>query len=170
MSEITALHAANAFIRLAAREGNTSLTLLKLIKLCYIFYAWYLVVKEKRPFRERPQAWQYGPVFPSVYHAFCNHGKTPLTDVYKSYDFDNETFKTPDLDRENLILARHVWENYKDCKGFALSEITHAKESAWDKAYNKGEGYGELLEDDLIKPRAEKAIKEYIKKLPPPNS
>ena len=51
----TAAHVANYIIFLAEKNKIDNLTPLKLIKLCYISYAWYLSLKNKQLFSERPK-------------------------------------------------------------------------------------------------------------------
>lgn len=55
-------------------KSNRLVTNLKLNKLLYYVYGINLVVNEGERISESPQAWKYGPVFPSVYHGFKHYG------------------------------------------------------------------------------------------------
>ncbi len=68
-----ALGVANELIDLADSDGK-DLTLLKLVKLVFLSYAFGLVLAKDEPLIDprfdKVEAWRYGPVIPSVYHSF----------------------------------------------------------------------------------------------------
>ncbi len=66
---------ANYFVQEKAKLGK--LTSMKLIKLVYLSYAWYIALKGKEnPLtNEKAQAWKYGPVFPTLYKVIKSEGK-----------------------------------------------------------------------------------------------
>lgn len=49
-----------------ANENKFFINMTKLQKLLYIAYGVYLSVKNERLTNEHPQAWPYGPVFPTT--------------------------------------------------------------------------------------------------------
>jgi len=59
---------ASYFLHKAA-ESNQTLTPMKVIKLVYLAHAWNLGLFGNPLFEEKAQAWKYGPVIPSLYHA-----------------------------------------------------------------------------------------------------
>ena len=70
-----ALSIANYFIELSQQDGRI-LRPLKLMKLVYIAHGYMLALLDRSTDgtkRERVEAWQYGPVFPSVYYSFKNY-------------------------------------------------------------------------------------------------
>src|SRR5882724_82988 len=77
----TSLSIANYFIK-KARESGAEMTPMKLIKLVYISYGWYLAFANKPLINEKVQAWKYGPVVPSVYQEFKKFYKGQIDLMY----------------------------------------------------------------------------------------
>lgn len=131
------LAVANKFLGYAYRGGKP-LDLLKLQKLIYCAHGWYLVFTGKPLLSEQPEAWQYGPIFRSVYEEFKRFGNDEITDpasrvvqgpfgesVLAPYDL------TAGLYEENFLA--NIWKTYKDNSGLELSTLTHQPGSAWDQ-------------------------------------
>ena len=173
LDKITPAHIANCFLFWAWQEGK-EITPMKLIKLVYIAYGWYLAFYNKRLFRERFEAWDYGPVCPPIYHEFKRFGRNSIPkDVENlSWEFleDEKTgelnssklewldIKEPEQQKTVNVLGA-VWKFYKDKSGTDLSKITHEKGSPWSIAREKGERY---IDSNLIKERSEEAIRKYL--------
>jgi uncharacterized phage-associated protein len=68
---------ANYFIARAAADGKR-LTPLQLIKLVYIAHGWYLGLTGEPLINEPPEAWQYGPVIPSLYPSSAYSLSSPI--------------------------------------------------------------------------------------------
>lgn len=100
-------------------EGD--LTNLKLQKLLY--YAQVLSLKRLKNslFDDEIEAWEYGPVVPSVYHQYKSFGRDVL-DITKP----NLLFKP--LDKKNII--DEVIKDKGRFTGIALMEMTH-QEAPW---------------------------------------
>lgn len=135
---------ANRFIELAGQSGKT-LTPLQLIKLTYLAYAWYLQSSNARLFDEQPQAWQYGPVVPSVYHkakAYRDHAITaPLT-----IDWFGSNSVSPEEDR----MIGSVFSTYGHFSGIQLSSMTHQPGAPWFQIWHTA-GKNAPIPDGLIK-------------------
>lgn len=137
----TARHIANAFLDLANEEGK-SLTPLKLQKLVYIAHGWSLAIFD-RPLvhDEFPEAWQYGPVFPSLYHEFKEYGRSAVTAKAKIFersgpgifDFKATIPEIPRDDARTLDFIKTVWSKYGGFSGLALSDATHRPDTPWSK-------------------------------------
>ena len=135
---------ANYFIRKAADAG-VPLTPMKLIKLVYIAHGWYLALAGKGLIREPIEAWRYGPVIESLYHAFKCYGNKPLplsaaTDAVIT---DNEH---EDIRR----LLDRVWELYSKFTPAQLSTITHQPDTPWSQVYDPNQR-SVIIPDELIK-------------------
>lgn len=100
---------------------------LKLQKLLYYSQAVHLVLSDNKSklFSDNIQAWQYGPVVPSVYHK------------YKKYGFDtikctNSKINVSKEEIESLDIALNY---YGQMQAFELVTRTH-NESPWRDVYN----------------------------------
>lgn len=126
----TALDVAAYIVRRFAKDGqDNDLTQLKLQKLLYYAQGYELADKGKPLFPDVVQAWEYGPVVPSVYSAFEEHGITgrALIDVCP--------FGDPEAVPEE---SRELLDDVLDVRGQfsanSLVRMTH-KESPWLDAY-----------------------------------
>jgi len=68
---------ADEILKIAKRAGK-SLTPLQLMKLTYIAHGWSLGLGRGDLFRNRIEAWKYGPVIPDLYHATKCYGRDPI--------------------------------------------------------------------------------------------
>lgn len=126
-----------------ARQQRRLLTNLKLQKLVYISYGIHLVVMDKRLFRSRIEAWRYGPVIPELYHEFKRFGSGPIRSWSMDFDYENERFripKIPDDDEGASLALEATWDVYHPLRASNLVELTHAEDTPWDRAYQRGRG------------------------------
>ncbi len=164
MTKYLPAHIANFFLWKAEEEGVEDMTPMKLIKLVYFSYAWYLAIFNKKIFDEKIEAWRYGPVIPSIYHEFKRFGNSPIKQF--AINFEPETGETsyPIIDQndtEILQVAQTIWNFYKDKSGDQLSQITHQEHSPWHCSYLQGEN--NPISDDKIIKRAKEAILKHQK-------
>lgn len=142
-----ALSIANYFVLLSQQEGSI-LRPLKLMKLVYIAHGYMLALLD-RPTDgakcEKVEAWQYGPVFTSVYYSFKDYGSNPITKQTTVIDFSrivrNAGFGeiTPMLkDEDEKAICRFVWNKYASYTDSSLVTILHAKGTPWRKWYKAG--------------------------------
>ena len=121
--------------------------LLQLIKLCYLSYGWYLAYHDDLLFREKIEAWRYGPVIPELYYALKHIGKPLPTKCLESLVDEGD----PEFSNDMKKLVSAVIDYYGQYKGVELSALTHKRGSPWHKTY-KGEKYlGVLISRDVIK-------------------
>ena len=135
---------ANYFLELAAKESE-KITPLKMQKLVYIAHGWYLALyDEPLVDDECAEAWEYGPVFPSIYHEFKHFGGDPIAELAVDLDYNElseewEAWK-PSIDgRDKNMRAflNHIWKLYKGFTGGQLSALTHEEGTPWEKTRNK---------------------------------
>ena len=129
------------------REEHTT-TPMHAIKLVYLCHGWMLGLHDRRLISESVEAWRYGPVIPSVYHAYKAFRSSAI-DIY--IDPDEST-----LDNEQSDLITDVLEAYSGHTAWALSKITHQEGSPWHTVYQEGRGGGAIIPD--------KTIRDYYKK------
>jgi uncharacterized phage-associated protein len=118
---------ANEFIAKSAGDGVSHM---KLQKLTYFSYGWWLAYNDDTIINEEPQVWQHGPVFKSLYHALSRHGWRDITTVQN----DNFTTAAPRVDEGCQVqnLVTWVWDRYGEFDGDYLSDITHKKGTPWE--------------------------------------
>lgn len=149
---------ANEFLHLAKEEGR-SLTPMQLVKLVYFAYGWYWVIANDRLINERIQAWEYGPVVPSIYHEFKRFGNRPINGFASeltpvgdgnSFTFQLDDPRIPESDTVARQLIKRVWDVYKGFSAIQLSQMTHEFGTPWAETPNK-EVKGTSIDDDRIK-------------------
>ena len=134
---------ANYFIELANGEGKP-LTPLQIIKLVYIAHGWHLALTGVPLINEPPEAWQYGPVIPSLYHALKTYGNAPVTGKISDdriqpgmrFQFVTQEIPTPADERIRAFLDS-VWKGYKRFSGSQLSTMTHQPGTPWHKTWEE---------------------------------
>lgn len=140
----SAIKVANEFLRLA-REDNPPrpLTPLQVIKLVYIAHGFSLAIFNEPLLSEPPQAWQYGPVVPSLYHAVKSYGANPITGAIPD-DMDPQ-----DLSANARELIAAVYRAYGHLSGIQLSNMTHQQNTPWSLTWNAA-GKNSVIPNELI--------------------
>ena len=150
---------ANCFLDLADKEKK-EITPLKIQKLVYIAHGWFLAITKGDPLidDEYVEAWQYGPVFPSLYHDFVEFGKRPITARAFDWDFDrtreewrNWVAYIPQEDSYIWRFIEHIWSLYKNFSPGQLSALTHEEGSPWSKTLDRGRMKNAHISNDVIK-------------------
>ena len=142
---------ANEFIDLSKEERGHSLSNLKLQKLVYIAHGFYLGFCGEPLSNTNAQAWQYGPVFPSLYQNLKKYGAGRVTDHIKTYD-------KVEKNSQEAGFIKDIWESYGNLSAVALVARTHKPGTPWDEVW-QGNG-NTIIPDDLIKHHFERLIKE----------
>ena len=130
---------------------------MKLQKLIYFAHGWFLALTEKPFIDEHPEAWNYGPVIPRVYHEFKSFGRSSITrrattlhgiDLRKAEISEPKLPDDPDVEK----FLERIWEVYGGMSGVQLSNMTHIGDSAWDKAHKGAAGRKNVdISDEFIK-------------------
>lgn len=111
-----------------------AITNLKLQKLIYYAYVWYLVLKKKKLFNENFQAWPIGPVLPSLYCDLSKNGSTPIDPDYSGIESEenlNDLKKV--LGKDVVEVIDEVFDVYGSKTAFELVNLTHS-EFPWKNA------------------------------------
>ncbi len=170
-----------------AEKYGVIITPMKLQKLLYFANGWSWAFYNKPLISDECHAWQYGPVYPSVYNAYKSFGRNEifsekgskmhdcgntignLVTIVNSFDdvdegyseqktSDDYSYQTIQDDvAKNLII--NILKSYGKAGGVALSEWTHvgSSDNPWLIARNKG-GSSRLKIQD-------KDIKEYFSRI-----
>ncbi len=143
-NRISALDVANYLICLSQKIGEP-LTNMKLQKLLYYCYAWFLVDRENKEtlFDEAIKAWQYGPVVRSVYSVYAKKGADnisfPLDSSGKKLEISDEEIRLNNLLNGNTReLIMEVFSEYGNSSAIDLMKLSHF-EQPWNSAYKDGE-------------------------------
>jgi len=123
----TPLAFANEFI---AKSGPSGSVHMKLQKLVYLCYGWWLVEHAEPIINEAPEVWRHGPVFSSLYDVFKGHGHRPITTMQRHF-FSHAPDRVYDADHETHDLISWVWDRYGGYSQFALSDMTHQVGTPW---------------------------------------
>jgi uncharacterized phage-associated protein len=126
---------ANAFIdRFADHVGIQHM---KLQKLCYYAYGWWLTAHEEPLLDRGPEVWRYGPVFSELYSDLKAFGNQLIPRAQLAY-FNDPVPPMVD-EAEHLQLVDWIWRKYGKFTAAELSEMTHRPGTPWRKmaeAYN----------------------------------
>jgi uncharacterized phage-associated protein len=123
----TPLAFANEFI---AKSGPAGVVHMKLQKLVYLCYGWWLAEHDSSIIDEAPEVWQHGPVFASLYDVLKGFGHARVSTLQKRF-FSDAPDRIDDDDEEALSLVDWVWQRYGRYDQFYLSDLTHQPRSPW---------------------------------------
>ena len=153
---------ANYVLELAERDG-IQLSPMKLQKILYFSHGWHLALTDNPLLDEPVEAWQWGPVIPSIYHEFKRFGQSPIDGRFRRpvrRASGGLRFSEPMLNANDdealtaMSVIDRVWEVYKGYSAIQLSNMTHLPDTPWDKTWKK---MGEIkrrsvdINDDEIK-------------------
>lgn len=142
-------------------KGKGAYTPMQVIKLAYIGHGYTLAIADTPLFNDRVEAWQYGPVIPTLYHALKQFGAMPIPHLYACHTPVN----SPELETKkdeigNMLgepirkIVDKMLEIYGSFNGYELSDITHMDGSPWNQYNRPKERHVEIPNH---------AIKEYYK-------
>ena len=112
----TAMEVANYIIEYEHSKGR-SISNLKLQKLLYFVQARFFMVYEKPCFRDKIEAWSFGPVVVNVYHAYKYSGGMDITCLEEDVDIN--------ISNRDKEIINEVLESFAKIPIFRLVEITH---------------------------------------------
>ena len=123
-------------------SGEAAVSNMKLQKLLYYAQGHHLGMGKGPLFRDRIEAWDHGPVVPSVYHTFKNFESRPLELS------PEDPFDWSDVDEETTQLLLDVWDTYGGIAAWKLRNMTHG-EAPWENAYRAGELHVAIPQESL---------------------
>lgn len=112
----------------------------KIQKLMYCAYGAVLAVTGTKLCEEHPCAWQYGPVFPSVFRIISRGADL----AQYSYTVRNEASQQIKqlINKAVFVFGKH--------NAATLTAWSHKKGSPWDSVVNHGTGLNSVIPDNLI--------------------
>lgn len=155
---------ANEFLGLAHAYGE-ALTPMKIPKLVYFAHGWHLAVTGKPLISEGVQAWEYGPVIPSLYFELRAHGnqavRFPREDGRPALRMDQCGRPIEEVQLAQQII-RKVWETHGGFTAARLSNASHAPDSPWSQIYREGIKSIQIP-DDMIRNYFQKVASAELK-------
>ena len=120
--------AANFFIDLINSSEDDRITNLKLNKLLYYTQGCFLSRTGHPFFDEQIEAWELGPIVPSVYKKYHVCGSSPI-----EYVDENYSHRIFSLEEKEAMID--VMREYGCYTGSALIGLIRAKDTPWSKAF-----------------------------------
>ncbi len=141
---------ANYFLDIGEVEG-VPITPMQIIKLVYIAHGWHLALREEPLIVDKIEAWEFGPVIPSLYHEFKYYGSNPIES--RAYEeVMASIYNEPDNVPVGSFLDE-VWREYKGFDALELSSMTHQPNTPWDITRKKNRlrlKTNPIIDNDLI--------------------
>jgi len=122
-------------------KGDSAVTPMQLIKMTYIAHGWMLGLYSRPLLTEETQAWRYGPVVPSVYHALKEYRSLPVDRVPGAPRHQFDELETD--------LMNQIADIYGKINGAKLSALTHQSNTPWDITWRQF-GQNACISNDII--------------------
>lgn len=142
----SANHIADYILATAKLGLDINLDQLQLNKLCCLVNGFTLREREEPAFRNRVEAWKFGPVVPEVYETYRYYGDRSITalDLCRTSLNDKKELMARWGDLVDIIgkdvasIAYGVIEKYGRYRGWDLVHMMHKKHTPWKNAYRPG--------------------------------
>jgi len=133
------------YIIAIANRQRIPINMTKVQKLLYIAYGIYLAVRGKRLTNEHPQAWPYGPVFPTT------RNKLLKVDLY-SINENDESLRQIKQDNDINSLLSLVFRTFGTWTAGQLTAWSHGDGTPWQRTVSsEGFDWGAQIPDEYIK-------------------
>ena len=128
-------------------SGN-SLSNMKMQKILYLAHMFHLGLDEDNPkplIKEKFQAWEFGPVEPTLYHYVKSFGSKniPAAAFYLN--------KSIPADTTEYAMLAETYKKLENKTAIELVRITHWSEGAWADVYEEGIRNNEIPTDKILK-------------------
>ena len=136
-------------------QKEINISHMKLQKIVYFCHADFLVSFETPLILQQFEAWEYGPIIPSLFDEFKLFGATPITGRASRFDpvSCHRECAPPCLLGEFESPVRASFEVYARYTAATLSNMSHMERGPWDaalKRFERGSPKGRSIENDLI--------------------
>lgn len=138
-------------------EGKT-FTQMQLQKLVYIAHGWNLAINGTPLTHDSPQAWDYGPVYKSLWAALRQYGRNPVSREILNEDYDIGAFAddptapaVAKLSEKERSVVERVLRDYGQFHAFKLSALTHQPGTPWSSVFKEGEGKFNDISPEMIR-------------------
>ena len=129
-----------------SNESKYIISNLKLQKLLYFVQAYFLIKKDKPAFSDKIEAWEFGPVIPTVYREFQLYGsgnipivsRLVLPDPDNVWNFYREDYSNIKISEEDKKLICDIVDELSEYSAVGLMKLTH-DQNPWINAYSPQE-------------------------------
>lgn len=143
-TQYRAINIAEYFLWKAQEDDQELLSNMKLQKLVYYAQGLYLVYNGSELFEENIEAWTYGPVVPSLYQVYKEHGSGGIP---VDPDFDPLS-----IDEETRDFLDEIYDVFGQFSAIRLMEIAHS-DKCWEDTV-----IGSVITTDSMK----ECLKKYL--------
>lgn len=150
-ADYSAFDIANYFLWKAQENEQELLSNMKLQKLVYYAQGLHLALNGTPLFKERIEAWAYGPVVATLYHAHKQHGPRGIPPV--------EDFNPLSIDENTREFLDEIFEVLGQFSAVRLMEISH-DDQCWKDAKEAGDAE---LDKVITLESIKKTMKKYLK-------
>lgn len=148
---------ANEFVRMAVRDEQR-LDQLQLQGLVYIAHGWCLAMYGEPLTGDRPEAWEYGPIYRRLADALETYGQDPVKGAISSAKTNRDPHRAKagssvlsKLDRTEAALITEIYHTYAAFESWQLSALTRKGESPWKQVMEDGTGKSREIPHELIR-------------------
>lgn len=141
MAKYTAIDIAKYIINKCTLDG-VPISNLQLQKMLFYVQKHFLQTSSAL-FDDDFEAWQFGPVIPSVYYQYCGHGAVPIKMIYP--------IKLENLNRDEIENIDNIINEKRIKNPWDLVMETHKKGGAWYRTYDNGFGNRDIIPKDNIR-------------------
>jgi len=128
------------------QRAGIGLTPMQLIKLTYVAHGYMLAATGAPLLDESVEAWQYGPVVPSVYHALKGFRSAVVAHVPGAFPNNNS------INHSEKRILDFVAGRYGRYDGITLSSATHRDDTPWAITWSAcGGNKNAVISNDIIK-------------------
>ncbi len=125
-----------------SNDKDYGISNLKLQKVLYFIQAYFLISTPEQCFRERIEAWDFGPVVPEAYREYKQFGSSNIPNVsyYVEMDFDDfwkskvKKYRSEVISDGDKRRIEAVVDRFSDYSATDLVGITH-NQAPWMDAY-----------------------------------
>ncbi|MEM7584591.1 MAG: type II toxin-antitoxin system antitoxin SocA domain-containing protein [Acidobacteriota bacterium] len=150
---------ANYFVQRGLQD-RSPVDPMKLQKLIYFAHGWNLAIYNEPLIDEMIEAWPYGPVTRSIYHAVKSHGSGPIEFPIFDQSADGPSLSSVSDDDTKELLER-VWRVYGEIASVELSKMSHDPEGPWHSAWHERALSGRIKGVDILN----EEIRDYFIKV-----
>lgn len=126
---ISPVAVANYLLEKDAKSACAGMDQMKLIKLVYICHGLHLAEFGKPLVNELAEAWEYGPIFPSIYGETMGSGKDPIKGPLGNGAVSDQ------LTNQQKKLADEVYEDYCKFDGIHMMLRAINRGTPWHTTY-----------------------------------